>query len=94
MKSQSGYIKELEKKVDNLTAIVKKEEKVAELATKKMETMTSRLTAFTTTNRRGRTSIREKLSDSQESWSAKKTYETENKIRQAGQKRCCYKVLI
>lgn len=48
VQDQTSYIKELEKKVDYLTVLVKKREKPAEVATKKMETMASRLTALAT----------------------------------------------
>lgn len=44
----TSYIKELEKKVEYLTVLVKKGEKPAEVATKKMDTMASRLSALAT----------------------------------------------
>lgn len=49
VQNQTSYIKELEKKVDYLTVLVKKGEKPAEVATKKMETMASRLSALAAT---------------------------------------------
>lgn len=47
VQDQTSYIKELEKKVNHLTVLVKKGENPAEVATKKMETMASRLSALT-----------------------------------------------
>lgn len=50
VKSQNSYIKTLEQKLDSLTALVKKRKKPAEMVTKKMETMASRLKALATTH--------------------------------------------
>lgn len=69
VKSQTSYIKELEKKVDSLTILVKKGEKPAEVATKKMETMASRLTALTATHPGGNTAVPNNSSDSEASQS-------------------------
>lgn len=49
VQDQTNYIKDLEKKVDCLTVLVKKGEKPAEVATKKMEPMASKLSALTAT---------------------------------------------
>ena len=69
VEDQTSYIKELEKKVDCLTVLVKKGEKPAEVATKKMETMASRLTALAATHPGSGSTTRNDLSSSQASQS-------------------------
>lgn len=49
VEDKTSYIKELEKKFDCLMVLVKKREKLVEIATKKMETMASRLTVLAVT---------------------------------------------
>lgn len=87
VKSQSSYIQALEQKVDSLTALVKKREKPAELDTKKMETMASRLTALAATHPGGKPTNRLNSSDSQTPRSTQQQDETQIKLGQVRKKK-------
>lgn len=65
IKDQTSYIKKLEKKFDCLTIWVKKREKQAEVAIKKMESMINRLMALVATHPKSSLITRNNLSNFQ-----------------------------
>lgn len=87
VKSQSSYIKALEQKLDSLTTLVKKGEKPAEMAIKKMKIMASRLKTLVVTHLGGKPTNCLNSSNNQTSQSTQQKDKTQNNPGQVGQKK-------